>query len=222
MMREPVMDRAKSKEEDVCRNNAARPPRLATLDQVVLSDSRQRLYEEAVKDCSGSVAWRKRKQAEARDVLALSQIASRFEVSFLDLRESLRAVAVLHAPVPMSPDGQGKLRIAPLALLGIIYPEEATRRPLPGVGSVQLLQPVGIFHPNAHGQNPQVLCLGGTLPVSIQLKEIVLMSYALLTLQTVMLDEGDPAGVMNAEAARYFQERMNLVPLTREPFLDTA
>jgi hypothetical protein len=214
------MDRAKSKEKDVCRNDAVRPPRLAALDQVVLSDSRQRLYEEALKDCSGSVAWRKRKEAEARDLVALSEITSRFDVGFLDLRESLRAVAVLHAPVPLSPDGQGKLRIAPLALLGITYPEEAIRRPLPGHGSVQLLQPVGIFHPNALGQNPQLLCLGPALPVSIQLKEIVLMSYALLTLQTVMLDEVDPAGVMNGEAARYFQERMHLVPLTREPFLD--
>jgi hypothetical protein len=216
------MDRPKSKEQGHCRSDAVRPPRLAALDRVVLSDSRKRLHEEALRDCAGSMAWRKRKEAEARDLLALSEITSRFEVGFLDLRESLRAMAVLHAPVPLCPDGQGKLRIAPFALLGITYPEEAVRRPLPGYGSVQLLQPSGVFHPNGHPQSPQLLCLGAALPVSIQLKEIVLMSYALLTLQTVMLDEMDPAGVMNREAARYFQERMHLVPLTREPFLDPA
>lgn len=219
-MRKQMVDRAKSQDKGLCENHGARPPRLAALDQVVLSDFRQRLYEEALKHCSGSVAWRKRKTAEARDLLALSEITSRFHVAFLDLRESLRAVAVLHAPVPLSPDGEGKLRIAPLALLGITYPEEAILRPLPGYGSVQLLQPEGIFHPNGRGQNPQMLCLGVALPASIQLKEIVLMTYALLTLQTVMLDEGDAAGVMNAEAARYFRDRMHLVPLTREPFLD--
>jgi hypothetical protein len=47
----------------------------------------------------------------------------------------------------------------------------------------------------------------------------VLASYAALTLQSVMVDERDPAGVMNSEAARWWQANAGRIPLTTTPFL---
>jgi hypothetical protein len=39
-------------------------------------------------------------------------------------------------------------------------------------------------------------------------------------MQTVMVDEADPAGVMNGEAALWWQQNMELAPLSRARFLD--
>ena len=197
------------------------PPRgLAALAEVKLGASGRQLLDSAGRTCGGPKAWQNRKRAEAYDLLALAQIASRFTVEFLDLRESLRAVATLQAPVPCLPDADGNLRIAPRALLGIRYPEEALRIPLPGFSFVEILEPTGVWHANASAESVQMLCLGAQLPAGIQLKEIVLMTYGALVMATVMIDELDPAGVLNPEAARWWQHNIKRAPLTRASFLD--
>jgi hypothetical protein len=47
----------------------------------------------------------------------------------------------------------------------------------------------------------------------------VLLSYGLLSMQSVMLDPDDSAGVMNVEAASFWQARLGDIPLSDEPFL---
>ena len=56
-------------------------------------------------------------------------------------------------------------------------------------------------------------------PLSTAVREAVLASYAALTLQSVMIDELDPAGVMNKQAARWWQANTGRIPLTSTPFL---
>ncbi len=46
------------------------------------------------------------------------------------------------------------------------------------------------------------------------------MAYAALTLQTFQFDAADSAGVYNDEAANWWQDNADRIPLTREPFLD--
>ncbi len=202
------------------RNRA--PAILSALHEVSLSASRQRLLEAAARLCGGPAVWRHRKLAEARELLALSEIASRLTVESLDLREVLRALVSLRVPVACLPDGQGTLRIHPKAILGLYYPEVALRTPLPGFSFVQILYPTGVWHANVSSKADQMLCLGAQLPTGIPLKEIVLMAYGALSMQAVMIDERDTAGVLNLEAARWWQQNIHRVPLSREPFVDVC
>ena len=48
--------------------------------------------------------------------------------------------------------------------------------------------------------------------------DLVLMAYGALSLQTTQFSLADPAGVLNPEAARWFQANPTHIPLTREPF----
>jgi len=193
---------------------------LSALEEVALSASNQRLLDAAHDACGGPAVWRYRKLAEAYELLALSEIAPLFKVAFLDLREALRAVVLMHVPVPCLPDADGNLRIAPRTRLGIRYPEEALCRPVPGFSIVEIIQPKGVWHANVSTEAVQMLCLGAHIPAGIRLKEIVLMTYGALSLQTVMIDEMDAAGVLNPEAARWWQQNIKLVPLSRVSFLD--
>ena len=59
----------------------------------------------------------------------------------------------------------------------------------------------------------------GQLPAGIPLKEIILMTYGALTMQTTQLDILDSAGVLNPFAADWWQRNTNRIPLSREPFL---
>jgi hypothetical protein len=162
-----------------------------------------------------------RKKAEARDLLALSQIAPprRMRIDLLDLSEALRALLLLRVPVPLQPEGAGRLPLADHAVLGITYRPECLVQALPGFAFVQILAPARIFHPNV-GANPgQLLCLGAQLPPGIRVTELILLSYGALSMQTVMLDEMDPAGVLNSDAAIWWQQNMHRLPLTKEAFL---
>jgi hypothetical protein len=64
-----------------------------------------------------------------------------------------------------------------------------------------------------------LLCLGVNVPRCFPLRECVLASYAALTLQSIMVDERDPAGVMNKEAALWWQSNLHRIPLSTVPFL---
>jgi hypothetical protein len=104
--------------------------------------------------------------------------------------------------------------------LGITYPAALVRSPLPGMAVVQVLGPPLVFHPNVAPGLVQALCLGPRLPAAIPLKEILLATYGALSLQAIQLDLRDSAGVMNPQAAAYFGQRLDLIPLSREPFLN--
>jgi hypothetical protein len=194
-------------------------PSLASLSSVVLDDYHRALLGVAEKVCGGPPACRQRKLAEARELLALAQISDRLVVHWLDLSADLRAKVELRVPVACLPDPNGPLQVAPRALLGIIYPEKAAILPQPGFAFVRILAPGPVWHSNVSHDPNQVLCLGTSLPAGVPLKEIILMTYGALSLQTTQLDRQDPAGVLNPAAGDWWQHNPSLIPLTREPFL---
>jgi len=192
---------------------------LAALSEKALSPENKQLLDKVSAVAAGSPVWRARKLAEARDLLALSQLASRLTVLELDGREALRALVELRVPVPCLPAANGDLQIADRALLGLTYPEEAIRRPQPGYAFVQIIAPSPVWLANVTPDFRQLLCLGASLPAGIRVKELLLMTYGALTMQTVQIDETDGAGVLNHEAALWWQQNLHRVPLSRVAFL---
>ena len=193
---------------------------LRRLSKIPIDEPRQRMLDAAAATCGGDPTWRVRKRAEAHDLLALSQIApeDRLIVMSLDLRESLRAALLLQVPVPCRPGPSNRLPVHGIAMLGLTYRREAIHEHLPGWAFVQILEPRGVWLP-AVDEARQALCLGPTLPIGIRTSELVLMSFGALSMQSVQLDERDTAGVFNAEAARWWQQNADRIPLTRTPFL---
>lgn len=167
----------------------------------------------------GQPVWQMRKRAELRELLALSEIADRFQVVGVDVRTDFRALVHLRCPVPCLGPQDEHLRIEEQAVIAICWPEEAIRSPLPGHSFAQIVGPREVYLPNVSPEPTQLICLGTQLPVGLPVREIILMSFGVLTMQTVMLDEQDPSGVMSADAALYWQARPDLIPLTDEPFL---
>jgi hypothetical protein len=199
---------------------APKPPAtLSDLDRLPLESLSQQIWESAMKSCGGPAALRHRIGAEARDLLGLAQLSERLQVHWLDLSVGLRAKVELEVPVPCLPDPAGALEIASRAVLGLIYPPEAVLLPLPGYAFVRILQPRFVWHPNVSPDVNQALCLGTRLPAAIPLREIVLMTFGALSMQTTQLDILDPAGVLSAASAEWWQRNPRLIPLSRESFL---
>jgi hypothetical protein len=195
------------------------PGGLVALSEVALSVANQRVLDEAVQRAGGPPVWRCRKQAEARDLLALTQLAPRLKVGWVELGEDLRALLYLRVPVPCRPGGAGELVVAPQAVLGLTYPQEALRQPLPGYSFLQVLAPGDVWHANVAFGPVRPLCLGASLPAGVRVKELVLMAYGALSMQTVQIDEQGAAGVMNVAAAQWWQQNTARAPLTRASFL---
>lgn len=203
-------------------NSSPCPPQgLVGLGEVVLNGRNQHLLEQAAAASGGDAAWRARKRAEARELLALSQIAppGRLKVERLDMRESLRAMLLMRVPVPCRPGEDGELRVADRALIGLTYPQQVLRERLHGMSFIQVLRPLGIWHANC-GSIGQPLCLGTDLPCGIPAKELVLMTYGALSMQTIQVDERDEAGIVNPAAARWWAANLHRIPLCSTPFLE--
>jgi hypothetical protein len=194
---------------------------LATLSDIELSERHGRMLGLATESMQGSEAWKARKALEAHDLLALAECAgsSRMEVLTLDLQADLRTVVKLHVPVALTPGANGEIRLADEAVIGIAYPHLILNVPLPGFAAVSLLYPTGVHYPNIGNARGQRLCLGPNLPMGIPVSELILASYGVLTLQEAQMDPADSAGVMNVEAALFWQSNQQHIPLTKEPFL---
>jgi len=198
-------------------------PVLDALKWLRLYGHRRRMLASARMRCGGPPAWRTRKLDQAHAMLALSQVSPRMQVLYLDLRQTLRALVFMMTPLPLRPKPESGLRVAHGALLGLSYREEAVRTPQPGFGFVQVLQPGGVFHPNvssSENHGVQMLCLGESMPASIPIQEIVLASFAALSMQSVTVEESSLEGVMNWKAATWWQRHPDLLPLTRASFLE--
>ena len=200
---------------------ASKLPSLATLADIELSERHGRMLELATESMQGSSPWKARKTSEAHDLLALAQCAgsSRMEVLTLDLQADLRTVVKLHVPVALTPGENGEIRLAEEAVLGVAYPSVILTVPLPGFAAVSLLYPTGVHYPNIGNARGQRICFGANLPVGMPVSELIVSSYGVLSLQQVMLDPADAAGVMNVEAAVFWQSNQQHIPLTKEPFL---
>lgn len=195
------------------------PGGLAALAKVELDERGEAMLNSAGAEAGGPLPWRNRKKAEARDLLALCRIAPRLQIQQLDLRESLRALLFLRTPVPLRPGEHGEFFTGNYAVLGLTYPQEALSKQLPGFAFLEILAPENVWHANVSTYPVQRLCLGAQLPAGIRVKELVLMAYGALTMQTVQIDESDSAGVLNAEAAIWWQQNRARLPLSRVPFL---
>jgi hypothetical protein len=200
------------------RERPSDPDALAALE---LSSIHQKMLEIAEAESIGTASWRFRKTSEAHDVLALAQVAppGRMSVLTLDMRGELRVTVNLAVPVPMTPHDDGSVRVAFGAVVMLRWPEELATQPVSGSSLGRVLQPwCGVHHPNIAAVPGQPLCLGVQVPTGLPLTELVLATYGLLSLQNVMMDVGDAAGVMSAAAARYWQNHKSEIPLTNDPF----
>lgn len=201
------------------------PGGLKALETMPLAAEQQAFFDRITASMSGPQFWCARKSSEARDVMALDQITARMHVQYFDVRQDIKLVIRLETPVACMPAGQQEIVIREEAILGISYLPEDLRQPQPGYKFVQILEPFDVWHPNV-GMQPapfgQPLCLGPRLPAGIRLKELILLSYGALTMQTVQMDEYDAAGVMNWPAAGYWQQNVHPIPLSRASFLDTV
>ncbi len=195
---------------------------LGALSDVVLDDAREAMLQAATALNLGPAAWRRRKAAESRELLALSWLAPhRLTVDFLEMSLVLRVIVRLIVPVPCLAEGPDPVIFAREAVLGLSYPPEVLRTPLPGYAFVEILEPHGVYHPNvaAQPQQGQRLCLGVTLPAGVRMRELVLSTYGALSGQTMRPDALDPAGVLNPVAARFFEQNMHRLPFSKVPFL---
>ena len=80
-------------------------PGLASLNEIDLSPFNQRRLEQVSADIQGVDPWQDRKKSEARQLLALEQLAgaARMRVMSLDLEQDLRSAVWLDVPVAMTP-----------------------------------------------------------------------------------------------------------------------
>jgi hypothetical protein len=197
-------------------------PGLAALNEIPLSPMSQSRLDLVSADMRSVGPWPDRKKSEARQLLALEQLAgsSRMQVTSLDIEQDLRAAIWLDVPVAMAPSPDGSLNVVRGAVIGLVYPQVILSTALPGFALVCLVEPAaGAFYPNVGASRGQRMCLGAILPVGIPVSELVLLSYGLLTGQTIMLDTSDSAGVMNVEAAQYWSANQAKMPLSSTPFL---
>ncbi len=192
---------------------------LRGLAQVELAAPYQEMLACARDQAVGDRVWRERKLREAHDLLALATVARRMAVKDLSLGEDLRALVRLQMPVPCRFGSEKDLAISHEALLGVCYPRRALIESLPGASFVQVLLPMGVFHPNVSPPPIQRLCLGAQLPAGTRVLELVLLSYRALTMQDHTLDVEDPAGIFHPGAASWWQANTDRIPLTRESFL---
>jgi hypothetical protein len=193
---------------------------LSDLDRVPLLPQQEERLQHLRESSLGPPPWRARKECEVRDLLALEQIAQRMTVLGIDWTTELRALIRLRAPVPCMPPGANDLVVADQVDLALLYPEAILRGPLPGMSIVEIIAPRYVFHANVGGIGlSQRLCLGVNVPRGYPLREAVLGCYAALTMQSVMVDELDPGGVMNQSAAKWWQTNTDRIPLATAPFL---
>ncbi len=180
----------------------------------------RRLLRAACETSGGPSVWMRRKEAEGRDLLALCERApGRLTVHQLSLGDDLKALCELRVPVATRGSDDGDIEIAGGAVLGLCYPLAALLEAQPGYAFITILSPQPVWHAQVSAPPIQRLCLGDTLPAGVRVKELILMTYAALAMQTFQIDAADAAGVLNAEAARWWQDNAGRIPLSRAPFL---
>ncbi len=196
------------------------PDGLVGLGRQRLSPRNRRLLGVACASAAGSSFWVRRKSAEARELLALCERAPRrLTVHQLSLGDELKALCELRVPVATREPGDGDIEIVGGAVLGLCYPLAALLEAQPGYAFITILSPQPVWHAQVSAPPVQRLCLGDTLPAGVRVKELILMAYAALSMQTFQIDAADAAGVLNVEAARWWQHNPGRIPLSRAPFL---
>lgn len=197
---------------------------ISKLVEVDLKDIYRVQYDLAAARCVGSGPYEARMKVELHEYLALAQVSGgRIEPLRATLEGEFGLHCIMRTPVPIK-TAADEVAIFDWAHLQFRYPEEALRSALPGTAFVRIVKPSEVFHPNVSAIGPgipiQALCLGAAMPPAIRLRELVLIAYGALTMQSVTLDLMDPAGVLNPDAALYWQAARDRIPLSTEPFLN--
>lgn len=198
---------------------------LSDLDTVKLEAVREQRLTEVSAQATGTVPVRHRKIHDARQFLALEQISGRFFIRWLDLAGELRAIIEMRVPVPCRAGADQPVRLRSAATIAFIFPDAAAYAPQPGTVFAAVLFPKAVFHPLVGGPNgEQVICLGPKIFGSAS--RIFALIYSAMAMQGAtdsILDPRQPLGVMNPEAAMWFQSAASngriRVPLTNEPFI---
>jgi hypothetical protein len=99
-------------------------PGLSNLDSVLLLPEHEEQLARLRKYSLGSPTWRMRKYTEARDLLALVQIAPRMTLLALEGTTALRAIVRLRTTVPCLTPGADDLVVGDTVDLAIRYREE--------------------------------------------------------------------------------------------------
>ncbi|MHC4953591.1 MAG: hypothetical protein ACYTGZ_06855 [Planctomycetota bacterium] len=193
---------------------------LAGLDDVVFTEWQEQRLAAVLGLAQGARPWRERKVREARELFALSLISPRLQVIHIDVRTEFQAHVRMLTPVACRENSSAEVVIEHEAILALRLTEDSLSAPQPGYSFVQIRHPANVFHPNVSTEHHQSLCLGVQMPAGIPVRELVLGSWAALTLQSIQLDEQDAAGVLNGEAALYWQQHTDRIPLTDATFLD--
>lgn len=168
--------------------------------------------EQARQYNSGNRAWRQWKLHAAEELLQLTAQTDRMQLLDLSLAGDFRAIYRIRMPVPRCPVN-GRLAIADEAIFHLHYLEEWRVESPPPWAIIGLLEPPDFFHPNSAIALRGALCLGA-IPAGVSPKEIALMGYSTVALQSVQLNESDPAGVLNLEACEYYRNHPEYMPLT--------
>ncbi|HEX6813624.1 MAG TPA: hypothetical protein VF384_18540 [Planctomycetota bacterium] len=192
---------------------------LAALGNVTLEPKDLALLAMLDRRSGGPPHWRLRKRVEATDLLRLAAVSSVARCLELDLDDELRAVMHLEVPVAVGTEERVEIHLG--VVVALRYPAMSL---VPGCGvqpQVAVLRPTGVFHPNVVPMPPQVLCLGA-LPPGVRVVELCWMTWRALAMQDRQVDELDPAGVLHAGAARYWQTRIGCLPLTRRSLFARA
>ena len=200
-----------------------RTPGLKDLDHVELNPRNRHMLDKAMEHCGGDPATRNRKQAEASELLALSQITppDRLIVESLDVREHLRAMLVMEVPVACQPKENNELEIVDRALIGFTYPNEGFQRPLPGYVFFQILLPRNVWLAQIK-QPEQALCIAPQVAAGTRTAMLLLRVYGALSMQSIQIDVKDPAGLFDADIAQWWQDNLNRVPLTTTALLEPS
>jgi hypothetical protein len=198
-----------------------RPPGLKDLENVELNPKNRDMLDKAMRHCGGDPATRNRKQAEANELMALSQIAppGRLVVENLDLREHLRALLLMEVPVACQPKENNEPEMFERALIGFTYPNDGFQRPMPGYAFFQILLPRNVWLAQVK-QPEQALCIAPQVPTGTRTAMLMPQAYGALSMQSIQIDVQDPAGLFDADIARWWQENLDRVPLTTTPLLD--
>ena len=178
----------------------------------------RKILQSALADNVGRREWREYKAEQARELVDLCVRSPRMTLLGLDLTGDFGAVYGIVMPVPCRPQGD-RLRLAQHAVFHLRYAEEWRWQPPAGYEPLGVLDPMDLFGPNMVAAPAGGVCLG-RIPAGIPVREIALLGYFAVTLQTHQLNEIDPQGILNPAACEYFRAHPEWLPLTHAGLFD--
>lgn len=196
---------------------------LQDLHKVVLNEQHQQMYDRALTQMLEGEMWSMRKAQELHDALAMAQMTREDDLDILaiDATDDLRLLMHMRVPVPLMLKPGGDLQVVEHAMIEMRYPRLIMEQNLPGTAFIRVVQPRFIWLSNVdHAVG--VGCLGKIVPRNTPCRELILLTYSVLSAQTQMNDEQDYAGVINRDAAKWWALNPHRAPLTDRTLFDES